>query len=682
MWPAGDVEHGEIMAFRTIAGLVSLTAMSWANVALAEDITANTADAVAAAEEAAADAADDQQRRTQDGEEIVVTAVSLEESLPQELSRYGYKVEVIEEETIRNRGYIDIAQALDMEVPGLTVMSQAGPFSYANISLQGSRNSDVLWTIDGVRIGNRLYNSTSPADTLPAAMVQQVEVLKGGHGLFYGTQALAGVINLVTHRFDDETSGDFTVGSSTNVGYRAEGRVNLALGDHRLMVWGVKDQGEGFAIFDKYNDTVTDRERSYDVLSAGIKYGYDFTPDLSVMLHYMRTWADLDNQSVSAQNINMRDQQIAIARIDYTPSESAKLYLKSYYHQWDTDYGPAGGATEYWGFKDFGFNALAQLKLHPGLEYHIGYEYQTYKGRDDVLLIDGQSEQVHAFFGQIRTSDDFSDRLRLAAGLRHNEQSDSSSTVWNASGSFVLSPALQLDASVGTSFLLPDAQQLYGIDDCCAHGNPNLKPEESFAINLGASGRIGGFRWSLAGWDRKIENLIASSTIGAPEGFNSIFVNVPGQVKARGFEALVAAQLPAGFDAMVTYTYSEEIARNTNIQIQGRPKHSGKAALNWSPEDAPYGASLTAKYFGKTENTLTGLGLREWGDFIVADLSAHSFLDDDQRWRASVRLENVFDQDAARGLSSALINGERSLVRRLGAPRTFYLTISHSFGAR
>ncbi len=665
------------MGIRAIAGLVSLSALGWANMAQAEEASTNLVDTAAAVE-----AADDQQRRDQDGNEIVVTATSLEETLPQELSKYGYKVEIVDEETIRNRGYIDIAQALDMEVAGLTVLSQAGPFSYANISLQGSRNSDVLWTIDGVRIGNRLYNSTSPADTLPAAMVQQVEVLKGGHGLFYGTQALAGVINVVTHRFDDETSGEFTVGTSTNVGYRAEGRVNLALGDHRIMVWGTKDQGEGFEVFDNYAPAVTDRRRSYDVFSAGIKYGYEITPDLSILLHYMRTRADLDNQSVTAQNVNMRNQQIAIARLDYTPSEAAKFFLKTYYHQWDTDYGRPGEPTAYWGFKDFGANALAQLKLHPGLEYHIGYEFQAYKGRDDVLLIDGQSEQVHAFFGQVRTSDDFSSRLRLAAGLRHNEQSDSSSTVWSASGSYVLSPALQIDASVGTSFLLPDAQQLYGIDDCCAHGNPNLKPEESFAINLGLSGQLAGLKWSLAGWDRRIDNLIASSTIGAPEGFNAIFVNVDGEVKARGFEATVAADLPAGFNAMVTYTYSEEVARNTNTQIQGRPKHNGKAALNWSPADAPYGLGLTAKYFGKTENTLTGIGLREWGDFIVADLSAHSFLDEDRRWRATARLENMFDQDAARGLSSALISGERTMVRRLGAPRTFYLNITHSFGAR
>src|SRR5690606_22616012 len=142
-----------------------------------------------------------------------------------------------------------------------------------------------------------------------------------------------------------------------------------------------------------------------------------------------RTKADLDYPSVNGQNINSRHQQIVIGKLDYTPSEQAAFYLKSYYHQWDTNYGRPGEPTEYWGFKDFGINALAQLKLHKGLEYHVGYEFQNYNGRDESLLIAGETEQVHAVFGQVRTSDDFSRRLRLAAGLRHNEARDSRSTV-------------------------------------------------------------------------------------------------------------------------------------------------------------------------------------------------------------------------------------------------------------
>ncbi|HWJ70553.1 MAG TPA: TonB-dependent receptor [Sphingobium sp.] len=619
-------------------------------------------------------------------DEIIVTGQGLEETLPQELSRYGYQLDVVTDETIRDRSYVDAVQALEMEVPGLTMTTQGGAFSYANISLQGSRNSDVLWTIDGVRIGNRLYNGTSPADTLPSSMIGRIEVLKGGQGLFYGTQAVAGVINVVSKPFQDETGGELTVGMNTNAGYRGEGRLNLALGDHKFIVWASKDKSEGYEIYDRYQPSVTDKKRAYDVFSAGVKYGYEISPDLNLSLHYIRTKADLDFPSLAGNNINIRTQQIAIGRLDYTPSDTIALYLKSYYHQWDTDYLRPGRGIEYWGFKDFGANALVQLKPHRGLEYHLGYEFQNYRGRDESLLIDGKTEQVHAVFGQIRTSDDFSRRLRLAAGVRHNEARDSNSTVWSASGTYIFSDALQVEGSLGTSFLLPDAQQLYGIDECCAHGNPNLLPERSFAINLGVGGRLGEYQWSLAGWDRTIDNLIATDRTNPPQGFTGLFVNIDGEAKSRGFEALLRGPLFGDFDFQASYTYSEEYARDSDIQIAGRPRHSGKGGISWAP-DAPWGANVSARYFGKTETTVSGFSMQEYGNYVVADISAHTYLDPGKRrWRLNARMENLFDANYATGISSALLEGsptgERFMARRLGVPRTFYLNISYAFGAR
>ena len=57
-------------------------------------------------------------------------------------------------------------------------------------SLQGSRQNEILYLFDGVRISNRLYNTTPPLDTIHAYMVDAVsEVLNGGQGLFFGTSA-------------------------------------------------------------------------------------------------------------------------------------------------------------------------------------------------------------------------------------------------------------------------------------------------------------------------------------------------------------------------------------------------------------------------------------------------------------------------------------------------------------
>ena len=129
--------------------------------------------------------------------EITVVGDRLEESLAEDLSDYGSRLEKVSSEQVDEGGFVDVSQVLGL-VPGLYVSQQNGPFDYVNVSLQGSSRQEVLWLVDGVRISNRLYDTTPPLDTLPASIVERVEVLKGGQGLFYGTQAVGGVINVVT----------------------------------------------------------------------------------------------------------------------------------------------------------------------------------------------------------------------------------------------------------------------------------------------------------------------------------------------------------------------------------------------------------------------------------------------------------------------------------------------------
>lgn len=113
----------------------------------------------------------------------------LEESLADELAKYGSRVEVVTGEDIKKGGFDDASQALQMKVPGLYVAPKNGAFDYVNVSLLGGRRQDVIWLLDGVRISNRLYTTTTPLDTIPAHMIDKIEVLKGGQSLFYGTSA-------------------------------------------------------------------------------------------------------------------------------------------------------------------------------------------------------------------------------------------------------------------------------------------------------------------------------------------------------------------------------------------------------------------------------------------------------------------------------------------------------------
>ena len=126
--------------------------------------------------------------------EVRVNARNLEDTLPEQLAQTGVKVELIPGAAIRNGGYVDIASALQTLAPGVFVLPENGPFSTTDVSVLGGRNQDVLWLVDGVRINNRLFasgagngSSLTPLDTVPAGIVDHIELIDGGQSLFYGT---------------------------------------------------------------------------------------------------------------------------------------------------------------------------------------------------------------------------------------------------------------------------------------------------------------------------------------------------------------------------------------------------------------------------------------------------------------------------------------------------------------
>lgn len=626
---------------------------------------------------------------------LVVTA-RLEETLPQDLARYGSDLEAISSETVRANLYVDLSQALQMQTPGLFVAPRNGPFSYVDLSLQGSRTGDVLWLVDGVRINNRLYTATSPADTLPASMIERVEVLKGGQGLFYGTQAAAGVINVVTRGFTEDFDGQLTAGGDSNSGVHADVYVRDTIGPHRFVLWVSKDESGGYETFDVFQPSATARKRGYDVVSFGGKYGVDITPDLSLNLYLQHTDAHLDypGARLTRLSFNDRDEEIASASLEWRASDRVQLSVKGYYHDWDSVYSTVNNVPNnpaappvvvddltYWGYEDFGVSVLAKLNLHRGFEYQLGYDLQNFNGRDEVLLIAEQTERVHAFVGQVRTTDELFDRARFAAGVRHNRTGGAEATVWNVSGAYDLADTIYLRGVAGTSFILPSAEQLFGIDPCCAVGNPDLQPERSLNVNLSIGGETERFRWEAAGFWREVEDLIIDDydQPGLPDG---IYVNTDRTVKVEGFELQAFYRITEALAAQGSYQWTRARADGSDDQFDRVPETLAKAALIYDPRDRPWGGSASAAWTGSVHQPVTGFGRQDYGGYLIVDVAAHVWLDGaDRRHRLTARLENAFDEAYATRLNSGLTDAGpgRFMFRFLGVPRTLHLAYAYSF---
>lgn len=634
----------------------------------------------------------------EDLDEVYVYGRGLEATLPQELARYGSDLVTVGRSSIERNVYADPQQALQMEVPGL-YLTPAGPFSYSYVSIQGSRlarygPSDVLWLVDGVRLNNRLYSSTL-TDTLPANMVERIEVLKGGESLFYGTNAAGGVINIVSRDFSDTFGGDVSVGGDTNRSHSVAGMVRGKAGPGNFVLFASQDESEGYRLWNRTEPSATDRRQSYDVFNVGAKYGWDLSPDLRIVGQYQHTEGDIDNlmPRLTNRSVNSRNEEIASLRLDYAPVQGTQFSLKGYYHDWDTRYttvnnvpGSPGDTNVtadnlYWGYKDYGVNALAKFRpSRGGFEYLLGYDYQRYSAEDEVWQIAPMTESVHAVFGQVRTAQDLIRNGALSAGVRHNDTGGSSSTVWNVSGKYDFSGGLYVQGTVSTNFILPNAEQLFLNEPCCEVGNPDLAPEET--TNANASVGVAGSRhyWQATAFWRKVDDVIGYD-YDQPAYPNGIFNNL-GEARIRGFELLGGASLTDSIRAEASYTHVRARIAGQDRQMDYNPRDHAKASVTL--DRGQFGGSVAARWTGDVHaNVNATFGVVPFGDVVVADLSAFWYADRGRRHQLAMRLENMLDKDyvTLSGYRAHVPDdgGSAFLAGPRGVPRTLHATYRYRF---
>lgn len=641
------------------------------------------------------------QNDTEEGESAPITVLGdrLEETLPEKLEERGARLEILDGEAIDTAGYNDISQALQMQVPGIYVAPKNGAFDYVTFSLLGSRTNEVLLLVDGVRLSNRLYATTTSLDTIPAHMVERIEVLKDGQGLHYGTQAVGGVINVVSRAFTRDFDGSVEAGYDTNEGYHFNGYARGGTGDHYFVAFASHDQAEGFQPFrdEDYQPSATDRRRSYNLTSAGLKYAFAPSDAFRLTASYQHSEGDFDwaTPEKAAFYQNHRNEEIAALKLDWKPAENFNLYVKGYWHDWNSVVNrrnnvlggngqPTGATTvisdnERWEFEDRGINLMGEFEVSHNVTLIAGYDFQKYDALDEAFLIAPLSESVHAAFGQVNL--DFG-AAHLSAGIRHNMPSaGQQSTVWNLSGKVDVTEGIYVRGLVGTSFRLPDAYELYVIDPCCEQGNPNLIAEESFNTEFGIGYRSDAISVEALGFYRTVDNLIGI-TYDLPAYPDGFIINTQDRTRVWGGELIVNARLSDMFGFTFDYTHTTARFEGSALQIQDIPKDLAKFIVSAQAPGGRFGGTLAVNWVGDVwDNVAGGIGRVEHGNYVIADLSGFAFLDEAQRHRLGLRIENLFDRQYATRVTRqrADVTNVSYAAWNLGTPLTAHVTYRVAF---
>jgi outer membrane cobalamin receptor len=624
-------------------------------------------------------------------EEMVVRGV--ENRLSADLAEIGHPVVVVSGEELREAGFVDLQAALEAVVPGYWAVARAGRGGYQSGSLQGSE--EVLWLLDGVRLNNRLYASGYP-NTLSLNIVDRVEIMKAGESLFYGSDATAGAINIITKDITDETSGNFGTSYGQKNFKEAYGHVTGTFNGHGMMVFGSREGWDGYVTSDNeaYQNALNfDKQHptGYDRNTVGLKYSKEFDPKgktrLKIHAQKQQGYFDYGYPHFKSTTISDWEEEIVNIHWEHDVNDHFSYFIKPYMHTWWSYAtfvrldGSFMSDAAPWGYDEYGTNIKTSTRWGDGHEMLAGLDFQRYKGKDEFPGANffGETENVYGLFASYRPYLPFSPKTRLALGTRYTKTSGTDSTIWDISFRTPIANFWYIRGVINTSFELPNIQQLYTNSPISNRfGNPNLNPEEGLNTEVGIGGNWDIFYFEAAYFNRKIEDLIG--VVSFPDG-SSTYENTEGETEIDGVTLSAGIGPFSGWSLDSSATWSNAEDALTGLQLPRNPKFYAKTRLNYRYPSGRFGGNLTARYTGDIyERNLTGFDDVNYGSYFVFDLSAFLTFGKDKRHRITFRLENIFDEEYdTRWYRRANADGDAYLYSYNGTPRNAILGYSYSF---
>lgn len=556
-------------------------------------------------------------------DEVVVTATLREE----ERDEVPAAVEVIDRAEIRARQATRVHELL-ATVPGLHLVQLGSPGQQVSLFTRGSRSTQALALWNGIPLNNPYFGDMNWA-FLPTEGVERVEVVRGPFSALYGSDAVGGVVHVVTRpepgvRLDLE-GGEGSYG-------RAALAAGVERGSLRLEASGHLRRGEGELdndFFDSEELFVRGRWRAAEGLEVGVlarahesdagipRAGDRATPERTI------AWREREvGLPVTYEQGPWRVEGL-LSRVAYT-SRFRDPEDPFGFNRADTDSEALRGRV------------VVTRELGPASWVAAGAEVERLEASDESTFgvnLDAASQRTRALFGQL------SHRVgpvRLDVGLRHDDNDVYGSALSPRLGAvWHLSDLVLVRAAYGEAFRAPSLGELF----FPGSGNPELEPEESRSVELGVELRPGAWRLGVTAFETRQRHLIDFD-------FATFTNRNVGRARSRGLEGQVAYRT-ALWSVRLAGTYLEAEDRDSGLRLLRRPREAASLVVTARP--GSWTLTATGRYVGRRPDIdpLT---------FARAESPSHMRLDLAARYRLSDRLapyarvENVADRDYAEAL--------------------------------
>ena len=546
------------------------------------------------------------QNTTSTLDDVIVTANKIE----QKQNTTGKLVTVITATQLNAHAGQSVAQVLSeqavLNLPG--ALSNAG--TVPSIYMRGASSGRTLILVDGAPVGDpSMISNEFDLNLVPLAQIERIEILKGAQSTLYGSDAIGGVINIITKK----KAGSFLTAGASAGSYGSKTNqisFNGALSKINYTAGFENQRADGFSSANDKNNTGTFDKDGYKNNSWFTKLNYNINNQWSLQASTRKTAykASIDygafkddkdeyfNNATTMSGLQLKykkDKTVFQFQYQYTTQERSYLNDstdKKYITYEDNQYAGKTHFADAFLSKSIGQNIQWIL----GSDFRYGSYNQTYAS---ISVYGPYNENFkdtfqfqNALYGSLLVND-ASKKWLLELGARYNHHSRyGDNQTFTVSPSYVIQPGLRIISSVSSGFKAPSLYQI--------SYNTALKAEISVNAELGVDYKSNPVDARIVYFNRTINNGIDYNYIDY-NFFNFI------KQKVNGIEIELNHRLPHGQSVGVNYTLlnGQETNQNritttdtiTYNYLLKRPKHSLQMQYNVAI-NKKWQASLSGRY--------------------------------------------------------------------------------------
>ncbi len=553
---------------------------------------------------------------------IVVTATRTAEIADETLA----PVIVITREEIERSRAGDLADLLRLHA-GLEIARSGGPGQATSLFLRGTDSNHTLVLVDGVKINPGTIGGAALQNISPE-IIQRIEIVKGPRSTLYGSEAIGGVINIITRSQAQGTHVEAAYGQGKYNNRTASLDLRHRKGDLRSGITVSSLESDGFPTRDS-----SKIDRGHDNTTINAYLGNAIGP-VDSEVSYWRT----------SGNTEYLDFLLSPLDQDFENSVTAVTLRASPLAQWATTLRLSHTIDEIDQNQSSDFAHTRRNLLDWQNDLQVG-EAQLFSAglwlskEDTAASVFGSTFDEDTTVKAAFLQDDITlgkQRLLLAARVTDHD-SFNTHTTWDVEYGYRWR-ATRFTAAVGTAFRAPDSTDRFGFG-----GNPDLDPETARNVELGLRHTINPHhRLSLNAFQNDIDDLIEYD-------FASSTMQNIGKARIRGLE-LGYDYRHGPWQLQSAAIFQDPENRDTDERLLRRAKRSFTAGLSY--EQPRYTLSLDLLASGDRKDFGGDLDSYEL-------LNAAFLLRPAPHWEGSIKVENLLDQDYQ------LVKGYNSTERAL-----------------